>query len=137
MSFPIVGIGASAGGLESFSELIALIPTSTGMAYVFVQHLDPGHDSLLVEILSKKAPIPVEEARDGTKILADHLYVIPPNTTLTLSGETLQIRSRDPTVRPPVPSIFSSLRLLSKEAKMPLAPSFRGQGPTEQRGFRR
>ena len=55
MSFPIVGIGASAGGLESFSELIARVPADTGMAYVFVQHLDPRHDSLLAKILSKRA----------------------------------------------------------------------------------
>ena len=53
MSFPIVGIGASAGGLESFSELISGIPAHTGMAYVFVQHLDPRRDSLLVNILSR------------------------------------------------------------------------------------
>ena len=55
MSFPIVGVGASAGGLESFSELLALVPAGTGMAYVFVQHLHPGHASHLVEILSKRA----------------------------------------------------------------------------------
>jgi two-component system, chemotaxis family, CheB/CheR fusion protein len=84
MSLPIVGIGASAGELESFSELLARVPADTGMAYVFVQHLDPEHASLLVEILSKRAGFPVEQARDGVKILPDHLYVIAPNTTLTL-----------------------------------------------------
>src|ERR1700732_4432092 len=55
MSFPIVGIGASAGGLESFSELIARVPADMGMAYVFVQHLDPRYGSLLVSLLSKRA----------------------------------------------------------------------------------
>ena len=111
MSFPVVGIGASAGGLESFSDLLARVPASTGMAYVFVQHLDPGHGSLLVEILSKKTALPVEEARDGMKIYPDHLYVIPPNTTLTLNNEMLQIRSRDPAERPhsPVDIFFHSL----------------------------
>jgi two-component system, chemotaxis family, CheB/CheR fusion protein len=78
MSLPIVGIGASAGGLESFSELLARLPADTGMAYVFVQHLDPGHASYLVEILSKRAEIPVEQAQDGMKILRDRLYVIHP-----------------------------------------------------------
>ena len=53
MSFSIVGIGASAGGLESFSDLLARVPPDTGMAYVFVQHLDPGHASLLVEFSPK------------------------------------------------------------------------------------
>ena len=61
MSLAIVGIGASAGGLESFSELLARIPARTCMAYVFVQHLDPGHASRLVEILSKRAGFPVEQ----------------------------------------------------------------------------
>jgi two-component system, chemotaxis family, CheB/CheR fusion protein len=111
MSIPIVGIGASAGGLESFSELIAHLPASTGMAYIFVQHLDPEHGSLLVEILSKRTALPVEEAREGLKILSDHLYVIPPNTTLTISGDVLRVRRRDPVERPhcPVDMLFQSL----------------------------
>ena len=111
MSFTIVGIGASAGGLESFSELIARIPAGTGMAYVFVQHLNPRHGSLLVEILSKRAGFPVEEAREGVKILSDRLYVIAPNTTLTIGGDVLHLRSRDPAERPhrPVDVLFHSL----------------------------
>jgi two-component system CheB/CheR fusion protein len=111
MSLPIVGIGASAGGLESFSELLARLPADTGMAYVFVQHLDPGHASRLVEILSKRARFPVEQAREGAKILPDHLYVIAPNTTLTLGGGVLHLRSRDTAERPhrPVDAFFHSL----------------------------
>jgi chemotaxis response regulator CheB len=65
MSFPIVGIGASAGGLESISALLAGIPASTGMAYVFVQHLDPAHGSHLAKILSNRTALPVEEAARG------------------------------------------------------------------------
>jgi two-component system, chemotaxis family, CheB/CheR fusion protein len=111
MSFTIVGIGASAGGLEAFSELIARIPAGTGMAYVFVQHLNPRHGSLLVEILAKRAGFPVEEAREGVKILSDRLYVIAPNTTLTIGGDVLHLRSRDPAERPhrPVDVLFHSL----------------------------
>ena len=111
MSLPIVGIGASAGGLESFSELLARVPAGTGMAYVFVQHLDPGHASLLVEILSKRAAFPVEEAREGAKILPDHLYVIAPNTALTIGDNVLLVRSRDPSEQPhhPVDRLFRSL----------------------------
>jgi two-component system CheB/CheR fusion protein len=111
MSFTIVGIGASAGGLEAFSELIARIPAGTGMAYVFVQHLNPRHGSLLVEILSKRAAFPVEETREGVKILSDRLYVIAPNTTLTIGGDVLHLRSRDPAERPhrPVDVLFHSL----------------------------
>jgi two-component system CheB/CheR fusion protein len=111
MSFTIVGIGASAGGLEAFSELIARIPVGTGMAYVFVQHLNPRHGSLLVEILSKRAGSPVEEAREEVKILSDRLYVIAPNTTLTIGGDVLHLRSRNPARRPhrPVDVLFHSL----------------------------
>jgi two-component system CheB/CheR fusion protein len=90
MSFPIVGIGASAGGLESISALLAGIPANTGMAYVFVQHLDPGHASHLTKILSNRSALPVEEAWEGVKIFPDHLYVIIPNTTLTISNDVLQ-----------------------------------------------
>jgi two-component system CheB/CheR fusion protein len=111
MFLPIVGIGASAGGLESFSEFLARVPAGTGMAFVFVQHLDPGHASLLVEILSKRAGFPVEQAREGVKILPDRLYVIAPNTTLTIGGDVLHLRSRDPVERPhrPVDAFFHSL----------------------------
>ena len=111
MSFPIVGIGASAGGLESFSELIAVIPAHTGMAYVFVQHLNPRRGSLLVNILTKRATFSVEEGREGVKILPDHLYVIAPNTTLTIGDEVPHLRSRDPADQPhhPVDLLFHSL----------------------------
>src|ERR1700680_2800107 len=111
MSLPIVGIGASAGGLKSICELIAGIPASTGMAYVFVQHLDPRHGSQLAKILFKRAALPVEEAREGVKISADHLYVITPNTTLTISNDVLRLTSRDPAERPhrPVDILFLSL----------------------------
>ena len=111
MSFPIVGIGASAGGLESFCELIAGIPAHTGMAYVFVQHLNPRCDSFLVSILSKKATVPVEEVSTDVKVFPDHLYVIAPNTTLTMDGDVLHLSSRDPAERPhrPVDTLLHSL----------------------------
>jgi two-component system, chemotaxis family, CheB/CheR fusion protein len=110
MSFPIVGIGASAGGLESISALLAGIPASSGMAYVFVQHLDPAHGSHLTKILSKRAALPVEEAREG-EIFPDHLYVIIPNTALTITSRGLHLRSRDTAQRPhrPVDILFLSL----------------------------
>ena len=64
MPFPVVGIGASAGGLEAFSELLANLPTNTGMAFLLVQHLDPAHGSFLVEILANQTGMPIEEARE-------------------------------------------------------------------------
>jgi two-component system CheB/CheR fusion protein len=110
MSFPIVGVGASAGGLESISALLAGIPASTGMAFVFLQHLDPGHVSHLAEILSNRAALPVEEAREG-EIFPDHLYVIIPNITLTITSDVLHLRRRDPAERPhrPIDNLFLSL----------------------------
>jgi two-component system CheB/CheR fusion protein len=110
LSFPIVGIGASGGGLESISALLSGIPASTGMAYVFVQHLDPAYGSHLAKILSNRTALVVEEAREG-KIFPDHLYVIIPNTTLTITSHVLHLRSRDPAERPhrPVDTLFLSL----------------------------
>src|SRR5271156_1726615 len=80
--FPVVGIGASAGGLEAYSELLRNLPEKTGMAFVLVQHLDPKHESGLREILARTTGIPVTEVTHGTKVQPDHVYVIPPNTDL-------------------------------------------------------
>src|SRR5216684_865010 len=110
-SFPVVGIGASAGGLEAVSELIAELPAATGMAYLLVQHLDPHHQSFLTEILAKKTVIAVETAADGTTVKPDHLYVIPPNSTLTVDDGVLRVGSRESEERPykPVNILFRSL----------------------------
>ena len=107
----IVGIRASAGELESFSELLARVAPDIDMTYVFVQHLDPKHANFSVEILSKRARFPVEQAREGVKIFPNHQYVIAPNTTLTIGGGVLHLRSRDPAEKPhrPVDSFFHSL----------------------------
>jgi two-component system, chemotaxis family, CheB/CheR fusion protein len=92
--FPIVGIGASAGGLEAFSELLRHLPEKTGMAFVLVQHLDPSHGSVLQEILSRTTKIPVTEVVQGVQVQPDHAYVIPANTNLTLKNGMLQLGSR-------------------------------------------
>jgi two-component system CheB/CheR fusion protein len=89
--FPIVGIGASAGGLEAFSELLRHMPEKTGMAFVLVQHLDPKHGSVLQEILARTTKIPVTEVTQGVVVQPDHAYVIPANTNLTLKNGMLQL----------------------------------------------
>ncbi len=114
MSFPVVGIGASAGGLEAVSELLGGLPETTGMAFLLVQHLDPKHDSLLTEILAKKTPLPVAEMQDGMAIEPNCFYVIPPNTTLTLSGGRLRLTGREPVSRQPV-SVDVLLQSLAEE----------------------
>src|SRR2546426_11945370 len=92
--FPIVGVGASAGGLEAFSELLRHLPEKTGMAYVLVQHLDPSHGSVLPEILSRTTRIPVTEVEDGTVMQPDHVYVIPANTDIVIAGGVLRLETR-------------------------------------------
>ena len=84
--FPIVGIGASAGGLEAFSELLRYLPERTGMAFVLVQHLDPKHESGLQEILARTTKIPVTEVTQGMVVQPDQAYVIPANTYLTIKN---------------------------------------------------
>jgi two-component system, chemotaxis family, CheB/CheR fusion protein len=80
--FPVVGIGASAGGLEACKNLLDAVPHETGMAYILVQHLDPTHASLLVELLSRHTEMVVCEAQDGMWVEPDHLYIIPPGAYL-------------------------------------------------------
>ena len=90
----IVGIGASAGGLEAFTQLLRNLPANTGMAFVLVQHLDPKHESMLTQILSQRTKMPVNEVKDGMAVEPDHVYVIPPNTDMTISGGILTLRPR-------------------------------------------
>ena len=94
-SFPVVGIGASAGGLEAFRQLLERLPVDTGMAFVLVQHLDPTHDSILAELLSRSTRMPVSEVRDGVAVAPDHVYVIPRNTNMTIAGGVLRLLPRD------------------------------------------
>jgi two-component system CheB/CheR fusion protein len=91
----IVAIGASAGGIEAFTELVTSLPSDTGMAYVLVQHLDPKHQSMLTELVSKKTKMAVEEVADGMGVQPDHVYVIPPNATMSISNHTLQLGPRE------------------------------------------
>ena len=93
-AFPIIGIGASAGGLEAFSELLRYLPEKTGMAFVLVQHLDPKHGSSLQEILARTTKIPVTEVTQGVTVQPDHVYVIPANTSLTIKNGMLHLGSR-------------------------------------------
>ncbi|GCE25128.1 hypothetical protein KDA_06120 [Dictyobacter alpinus] len=92
--FPIVGIGASAGGLEAFREVLLFLPDDTGMAYVLVQHLDPHHESLLPELLAQVTHMNVREAQDGMLLEANHVYVIAPNTDMMLSQNLLTLLPR-------------------------------------------
>jgi len=85
-SFPVVGIGASAGGLEAFTQLLRELPPDINMALVLIQHLDPTYKSLLAELLSKTTKLPVAEVTDGMQVKPRNVYVIPPNTSMTISN---------------------------------------------------
>jgi two-component system CheB/CheR fusion protein len=93
--FPVVGVGASAGGLEAFTQMLGALPADTGMAFVLVQHLAPKHASLLAEILARATTMPVAEARDETRVEPNRVYVIPPDRDIVISGGFLQLRPRE------------------------------------------
>jgi two-component system CheB/CheR fusion protein len=117
LSFAIVGIGASAGGLEAFTELLKHLPTDTGMGFVLVQHLDPQHESALTQLLARATSMPVREVTDNLRVEANHVYVIPPNTTLAIQQGILKLQAR-PLGRTPSRSIdffFESLALDHRE----------------------
>src|SRR5213080_1337326 len=90
----IAAVGASAGGIEAFTELISNLATDTGMAFVLVQHLAPEHHSMLTELLSKKTAMHVKEVTNGMTVEPNHVYVIPPNATMSISNHTLQLAPR-------------------------------------------
>jgi two-component system CheB/CheR fusion protein len=94
LPFPIVAVGASAGGIEAFSRLLGELPSDTGMAYVLIQHLSPKHESMLPEILGRTTRLPVREARHNTLVEPDHVYVMPPGKTMVISHGLLQLGPR-------------------------------------------
>lgn len=94
-SFPIVGVAASAGGLEAFTQLLSHLPTDTGMAFVLIQHLSPEHESLLSEILTRATQLPVREVQNGMTVEPNQVYVIPPNTKMLLSQGVLKLSPRE------------------------------------------
>ena len=107
--FPIVGIGASAGGLEAVTQLLRALPSDTGMAYVLVQHLDPDHKSQLGELLASATPMPVHTVKDRMRIQANQVYVIPPDATMILEDGSLRLTQRQRGFHLPIDTFFESL----------------------------
>lgn len=107
----IVGIGASAGGLEAFKTFFSHMPADSEMAFVLVQHLAPEHTSLLGELVGRSTTMPVVDAADGMPVHARHVYVIPPNATLTIAEGVLQVSKPAPPRqhRFPINTFFTSL----------------------------
>jgi two-component system, chemotaxis family, CheB/CheR fusion protein len=92
----IVGIGASAGGLEAFEQLLAALPPDSGMGFVLVQHLAPKHESILSELLGRATMMPVVEVTQGMRVEANHVYVIPPNADMSVSDGVLHLSPLSP-----------------------------------------
>jgi two-component system CheB/CheR fusion protein len=109
--FPIVAIGASAGGLEAFRTLLDGIVAPSGMAFIFVQHLDPSHQSFIVDLLKDNTRMTVAEASDGVVVERDHVYVIAPGTTLTVKDAILHVAKANPPhgARLPFDTLLNSL----------------------------
>ena len=114
--FPVVGIGASAGGLEAFTEFFRAMRTPCGMAFVVVSHLDPDHKSALTEILSHTTPMPVNEVSEGDELRPDRVYVIPPNMNMVVEGDRLRLVPRGETRGPhmPIDILLRSLAIARK-----------------------
>ena len=93
--FPVVGIGASAGGLDACTKLISALPANSGMAFILIQHLDPHHESLMVDLLASHTAMTVVQAANGMKIAPDHFYVIPPGAYLSVYKGMLHLSSPD------------------------------------------
>ncbi|MFB0610776.1 chemotaxis protein CheB [Aurantiacibacter poecillastricola] len=107
----IVGIGASAGGLEALNELVSNIPPHSGMAYVIVQHLSPDHPSIMDQLLANHTELPVRRIESGMKVEADTIYVLPAGPWVTVKRGVLYLHERDETetLRTPIDKFFSSL----------------------------
>jgi len=90
-SFPIVGIGASAGGLDALERFLARAPADSGMAFVIVQHLDPTHKGILPELLQRVTSMKVIQVRDRTPVRPDRVYVIPPNKDMSILHGALHL----------------------------------------------
>jgi two-component system, chemotaxis family, CheB/CheR fusion protein len=114
-AFPIVGVGASAGGLEAFTQLLEELPRDTGMAFVLIQHLDATHASFLADALAKTSKMPIHQAVDGERVEPNHVYVIPPNADLAILHGALTLLPRSSQGRRPHLPIDFFLRSLAAE----------------------
>ncbi|MFH2028441.1 MAG: chemotaxis protein CheB, partial [Nanoarchaeota archaeon] len=113
---PIVGIGASAGGLEAFQDFFDNMPSNSGMAFVLVPHLAPEHKSMMVELLSKHTDMTISEAKDGTIVEKNKVYIIPPNKDMELFNQRIQLlKPKIVTIRHPIDRFFTSLAREQKD----------------------
>ena len=91
VDFPVVALGASAGGLDTFKKFFDALPADSGMAFVLIQHLDPKHQSLMVDLLTGHTPMKVLQAKDRMRLERDHAYLIPPGAYLAIENGILRL----------------------------------------------
>jgi two-component system CheB/CheR fusion protein len=110
-AFPVVGIGASAGGLEALEEFFRNVPGKSGMAYVVISHTDPARSSLLPDIIQRKSDIPVSLVSDGMRVEPNCVFLPPSNRDLVLEGDMFRLKEqhRGATLRLPIDTFFKSL----------------------------
>lgn len=133
---PIVGIGASAGGIEALTQFFDAMPADSGAAFVVVLHLDPTRGSHLSSILERRTSMPVVEIEDGMSVAPNHVYVIAPNYDLTLEGDTLRLTEPDQPRghRHPVDVLFKSLA--EQRAERTVAIILSGTGTNGTQGLK-
>ena len=136
--FPVVGIGASAGGLDAFKKLLKVIPDDSGMAYVLVQHLDPTHESMLPELLQKVTSVPVLEITDDIKVQPNHIYVIPSNKMMVATDGVLLLTPRPSKSKTdrnlPIDLFFTSLAEVHQSHAIGVVLSGTGTDGTKGKG---
>lgn len=134
--FPVVGIGASAGGLESLEKLFARVPGDSGMAYVVVQHLSPDFRSVMDELLARQTDIPIKQAEEGLEVVPNTIFLIPPKKEAILSGRQFRLRDKEPREALTLP-IDHFFRSLAQEAgSLAIAVVLSGSGSDGSRGIR-
>jgi two-component system CheB/CheR fusion protein len=132
--FPVVGVGASAGGLEAITQLLGALPNDTGMAFLVVQHLDPRHASRLPELLARATGMPVLEAAHGLRMEPDHVYVIPPNVSMGLTEGLLHLTPRGDGRTPHLPVDYLLRSIAVDQAARGIAVVLSGTGSDGTQG---
>ncbi|MGE5841774.1 MAG: chemotaxis protein CheB, partial [Deltaproteobacteria bacterium] len=135
--FPIVGLGASAGGLEAFEEFFSKMSSDSGMAFILVSHLDPSHSSILPDLLKRFTTMPVLQAEDGVRVEPNHLYIIPPNRDMAIFHRTLQLTAPVKTFRGiRMPIDFFLRSLADDQEEMAICVILSGTGTDGSMGVR-
>jgi two-component system CheB/CheR fusion protein len=134
--FPIVGIGVSAGGLEALEQFFENMPHDNGMAFIVIQHLDPDHPSMMPELLQRITPMKVYQATDRLIVKPDHVYVIPPNKSMSIMNGILHLFQPIETrgLRLPIDYFFRSLAIDQKDKSIGIILS--GMGTDGSLGFK-